>query len=64
MIYLDASHDYESVKSDILVRRPLLKMGGLFCGHDRSWDGVAKAAVSELLPNGGVAKVSHMEHSS
>ena len=50
MIYLDASHDYDSVKQDILAWRPLLSPGGLLCGHDRSWDGVAHA-IDELVPN-------------
>jgi predicted O-methyltransferase YrrM len=52
MIFLDARHDYDSVRQDILAWMPLLLDGGLLCGHDYgpNWPEVAKA-VDELIPN-------------
>src|SRR5579863_9410456 len=42
-VFLDASHDYDSVKKDIQFWKPLVAPGGILAGHDRTWDGVSKA---------------------
>jgi len=49
MIFIDGDHSYEGAKTDILTWRPLLKPGGLLCGHDSDWPGVTQA-LEELLP--------------
>lgn len=49
LVFIDAAHDYESVYADILAWRPLVRPGGILCGHDINWDGVQQA-VEELVP--------------
>lgn len=49
IIYIDASHDYDSVKNDIKNYLNLLKDDGIMFGDDyMSWSGV-KLAVDEIL---------------
>lgn len=36
MLFIDGDHSYASVKSDIETYVPLVKPGGLICGHDYS----------------------------
>ena len=52
IIYIDASHEYEGVKSDLLSYVPLLKHGGSLIGDDYQdfWPGVV-LAVNELINN-------------
>ena len=55
-IYIDASHEYESVISDIRAYAKLLKPGGCLVGDDymTNWPGVIKA-VDEFANELGVA---------
>lgn len=47
--YIDAAHDYESVRGDVMAYLRKLKPGGIISGHDAQWHEV-KRAVTELFP--------------
>lgn len=49
-IFIDASHEYEQVKRDIINCFNLLDSGGIISGHDFNWPGVEQA-VKELIPD-------------
>jgi predicted O-methyltransferase YrrM len=42
-VFIDAAHDYESVKADIEAWRGKVKAGGFFGGHDVDSEGVQRA---------------------
>ncbi len=50
IVYIDASHEYEYVKSDIIAWYPKVKNGGIICGDDYhpGWPGVIEA-VNEVF---------------
>jgi hypothetical protein len=49
-VLIDANHDYEPVKADILAWLPKVKHGGILAGDDYPWPGVTQA-VQEVLGN-------------
>lgn len=51
-VFIDAQHDYDSVKRDIELWTPKVKRGGLISGHDYDdkFDGVRRA-VDEAFPD-------------
>lgn len=51
--YVDAAHDYDSVKRDILAWTPKVRPGGVLAGHDAQCADVMKA-VKELVPTAQV----------
>jgi len=54
MVFIDAQHAYEPVKSDIAAWRSKVKPGGYLAGHDYGWNGPqhVKRAVDEAFPSG------------
>lgn len=59
-IFIDASHEYEDIKADILAWLPKLKDGGILAGHDYTeyWPGVVNA-VNETLGKDNVFSGEH-----
>lgn len=50
-VFIDAAHDYENVRADILAWKNKVRVGGILAGHDYSWSEEVKKAVDEILPN-------------
>jgi hypothetical protein len=50
LIYIDGSHEYQDVKTDVLAYKKLLSPKGLMFGDDTGW-GSVKMAISEVCPN-------------
>jgi predicted O-methyltransferase YrrM len=60
LVFIDGSHDYQSVCDDVTNWLPLVASGGLMCGHD--WGvGQVKEALSDVLPNATVVADSIWE---
>jgi len=49
-VFIDACHDYECIKEDIINWLPKVKYNGILSGHDISFPGVAKATKEILEP--------------
>ena len=56
-VFIDAGHDYDSVKADITAWLPKVKKGGVIAGDDYPMEGVAKA-VKELIPDANLGQES------
>ena len=50
MVFVDASHDYESVKADIQAWLPIIRKGGIMAGHDycENFPGVPAAVIEQF----------------
>ena len=53
MVFIDASHDFEAVSADIQAWKPLIRSGGIICGHDRGYGPVAQAVATYVGEVGG-----------
>jgi predicted O-methyltransferase YrrM len=62
IIYIDAAHDYESVKNDITAWLPKLKLGGIISGDDyiAGWPGVVQA-VDEIFASDTINTVGNQQ---
>jgi hypothetical protein len=49
-VFIDAAHDYYSVKKDITSWLPKVKIGGIIAGHDYVSHPSVKKAVDEIIP--------------
>ncbi|RDJ35204.1 MAG: class I SAM-dependent methyltransferase [Crenarchaeota archaeon] len=65
-IFLDAGHDYDSVKNDIIYWLPKIKPNGIMAGHDFTpkWNGVVKAVQEqfetfEVINSSWITQISH-----
>jgi hypothetical protein len=55
-VFIDAAHDYESVKKDITAWLPKVKIGGTIAGHDYSWCEDVQKAVHEFFDKSSVTE--------
>jgi hypothetical protein len=49
VVFIDAGHTYEAVKSDVAAWLPKVKVGGILAGHDYAWSDDVRRAVDESI---------------
>jgi hypothetical protein len=49
-VFLDAAHDYDNFRSDVIAWLPKVKPGGWIGGHDYTWNEGIRRACNEMLP--------------
>ena len=54
MIFIDAAHDFDSVVKDITMFKPLVKPGGILCGHDYFHHRMAEAVLAAGIAKDGL----------
>jgi len=62
IVYIDASHDYQSVMNDIQAWLPKVKPEGVICGDDYidGWPGVVQA-VNDSFINHSISKIGNQQ---
>ena len=55
-VFIDAAHDYESVRKDVSAWFPKIKRGGIMAGHDYECPDVCEA-VTEFFQDQSVAEI-------
>lgn len=65
-VYIDAAHDYDSIKADVEAWLPKVKVGGYLCGHDYiTWDpnDQVRRLIDEKFPGQfSLSKTSWIHH--
>lgn len=56
LVFIDGDHSYEAIKSDIAAWWPLVKDGGVLCGHDYR-DHVQRAVDEKFVPTLGESSI-------
>ena len=55
-VFIDAAHDYENVKADIIAWLPKVKKGGVIAGHDYAWGPEVQRAVNEVIGKDNISQ--------
>ena len=59
-VFIDAAHEYEDVKADILAWLPKIKKTGILAGHDYDSNNSVQMAVDEIFTPFKITKPDHL----